>query len=96
MPVLLESSPIGQPSTPYAAAVQAKRLDVGLLNNLSDAALIEGERQFVRLLEQAAGDLDIRCACIPCRRSRAGQPHRSGSVRSMPISPACSTGNATA
>jgi homoserine O-succinyltransferase/O-acetyltransferase len=35
-------------------------LEIGLLNNLSDAGLVGGERQFVSLLEEAAGNILVR------------------------------------
>lgn len=60
MPVLLESAPLARPALSQRTRTAATRLDIGLLNNLPDAALREGERQFISLLEDAAGTFDIR------------------------------------
>ena len=35
------------------------RIEIGIVNNMPDAALVATERQFSRLIEQASGDLDI-------------------------------------
>lgn len=48
-------------------------LRIGLINNMSDAALQATERQFMRLLQQAAGDIriDFHCFSLPSvRRSQ--------------------------
>ena len=51
-------------------------LRIGLVNNMPDAALQATERQFMRLLRQAAGDvrIDFHCFSLPSmRRSRTAQ-----------------------
>src|ERR1700689_3111844 len=42
-------------------------LTIGLINNMPDAALQATERQFMRLLRQAAGDIriDFHCFALP-------------------------------
>ena len=42
-------------------------LTIGLVNNMPDAALQATERQFMRLLRQAAGDIriDFHCFSLP-------------------------------
>jgi hypothetical protein len=35
------------------------RIEIGIVNNMPDAALVPTERQFSGLIEQASGDLDI-------------------------------------
>ena len=51
-------------------------LTIGLVNNMPDAALQATERQFMRLLRQAAGDvrIDFHCFSLPSvRRSQTAQ-----------------------
>jgi homoserine O-succinyltransferase len=51
-------------------------LTIGLINNMPDAALQATERQFMRLLRQAAGDvrIDFHCFSLPSvRRSQPAQ-----------------------
>jgi homoserine O-succinyltransferase/O-acetyltransferase len=51
-------------------------LTIGLINNMPDAALQATERQFMRLLRQAAGDIriDFHCFSLPSvRRSEPAQ-----------------------
>ena len=51
-------------------------LRIGLINNMPDAALQATERQFMRLLRQAAGDIriDFHCFSLPSvRRSQAAK-----------------------
>jgi homoserine O-succinyltransferase len=53
-------------------------LRIGLVNNMPDAALQATERQFMRLLRQAAGDLriDFHCFSLPSvHRSLTAQRH---------------------
>lgn len=49
----------GELQTPPARPVRG-RLDIGLVNNMPDAALKSTERQFARLLAQASGTTDVR------------------------------------
>src|ERR1700736_254302 len=39
---------------------RGRRIEIGLVNNMPDAALLATERQFSNLLSAAAGDLDVR------------------------------------
>jgi homoserine O-succinyltransferase/O-acetyltransferase len=56
-------------------------LTIGLINNMPDAALQATERQFMRLLRQAAGDIriDFHCFSLPSvRRSQLAQGRVEG------------------
>jgi homoserine O-succinyltransferase len=39
---------------------RGKRLEIGLVNNMPDAAVASTERQFARLIEEASGEFDVR------------------------------------
>lgn len=39
---------------------RGKRIEIGLVNNMPDAAVAAVERQFTRLIEAASGDFDVR------------------------------------
>ncbi|HEY2661392.1 MAG TPA: homoserine O-succinyltransferase [Caulobacteraceae bacterium] len=43
-----------------ASSPRSKRIEIGLINNMPDAALAATERQFSGLIEAVAGDLDVR------------------------------------
>jgi homoserine O-succinyltransferase len=45
---------------PGALADRGKRLEIGLVNNMPDAAVAATQRQFVRLIDEASGDFDVR------------------------------------
>src|ERR1700745_2720842 len=47
-------------STPRVPATKTEALDIGLVNNMPDAALEQTERQFIGLLKAAAGERRIR------------------------------------
>ena len=49
-------------------------LTIGLINNMPDAALQATERQFMRLLRQAAGDVRIDFHCFSLPSVRRSQP----------------------
>jgi homoserine O-succinyltransferase len=49
-------------------------LTIGLINNMPDAALQATERQFMRLLRQAAGDIRIDFHCFSLPSVRRSQP----------------------
>jgi homoserine O-succinyltransferase len=49
-------------------------LRIGLINNMPDAALQATERQFMRLLRQAAGDIRIDFHCFSLPSVRRAQP----------------------
>ena len=51
-------------------------LTIGLINNMPDAALQATERQFMRLLRQAAGDIRIDFHCFSLPSVRRSQPAR--------------------
>lgn len=56
-------------------------LTIGLINNMPDAALQATERQFMRLLRQAAGDvrIDFHCFTLPSvRRSQSSKGRVEG------------------
>jgi homoserine O-succinyltransferase/O-acetyltransferase len=56
-------------------------LTIGLVNNMPDAALQATERQFMRLLRQAAGDIriDFHCFSLPSvRRSQSAEGRVDG------------------
>ena len=56
MPLLLDTSRSSDPASPAGAAT----VEVALLNNLGDAGLKGGERQFVEILSAAAGPDPVR------------------------------------
>jgi homoserine O-succinyltransferase/O-acetyltransferase len=66
MPVYLERAPSNRELLPYARVSCSSSphsrnwLDIGIVNNMPDAALHATERQFVTLLDSAAGDLLVR------------------------------------
>ena len=60
MPVLLEAQGGSESGAGIDAQARARCVTIGLLNNMSDAGLLGGERQFIGLLEAAAGDLVVR------------------------------------
>src|ERR1700687_650930 len=51
-------------------------LTIGLINNMPDAALQATERQFMRLLRQAAGNVRIDFHCFSLPSVRRSQPAR--------------------
>jgi homoserine O-succinyltransferase len=53
MPVYVDHSPSGKPPA-------ADCIEIGVINNMPDGALQSTERQFVKLLESAADDVEIR------------------------------------
>ena len=60
MPAWLERSPSAEVALAPAAPVSRDTLEIGLVNNMPDAALESTERQFLDLLDGAAGDLPVR------------------------------------
>jgi homoserine O-succinyltransferase/O-acetyltransferase len=52
-------------------------LTIGLINNMPDAALHATERQFMRLLRQAAGDIRIDFHCFSLPSVNRSQPART-------------------
>jgi homoserine O-succinyltransferase len=61
-------------------------LEIGLLNNLGDGGLASGERQFISLLEAAAGDAVVRLTLYSLpqiRRSQATRERIRGMYSSM-------------
>jgi homoserine O-succinyltransferase len=77
MPVLIDRSPIGTISGPAAD----RFLELGLVNNMPDAALESTERQFVELLREAAPDVPIRLRLFflpDVPRAEAGHRHLRG------------------
>jgi homoserine O-succinyltransferase len=81
MPVLVDRG-----SDPRIAQAAAGCIEIGLLNNMPDAALEATERQFIALIEAAAHDLRVRLrffsmADVP--RSERGQRHLSNAYRDI-------------
>ena len=52
-------------------------IQVGLVNNMPDAAMRATELQFARLLKEAAGALDVRLRLFSMRSIPRGEPTRS-------------------
>jgi homoserine O-succinyltransferase len=74
MSVVLERSASGD--------FDGRCLDIGLINNMPDAALESTERQFIELLEAAAADVVVRLKLLSSPdvpRSEAGQRYLSAS-----------------
>ena len=74
MPVVLERA---NGHSVFAEAGVAS-LDIGLINNMPDAALESTERQFVELLEAAAGHVVVRLRLLSLPqvpRSEAGREY---------------------
>lgn len=74
MPVLIDRAASG------IGALQGSErfLDLGLINNMPDAALESTERQFIELLHSAAGDIPVRLRLLSLPdvpRSEAGRAH---------------------
>jgi len=78
MPVLIDRSPSGT----VARAARDKFLELGLINNMPDAALESTERQFFELIRAAAQDTPVRLRLFSLPdvpRGEAGRQHlRSG------------------
>lgn len=47
-------------SPPTGAALHGRAIAIGLVNNMPDAAVGATQRQFVRLIEEASGEIDVR------------------------------------
>lgn len=62
MPVRLHRGPSGQEILKRANGLDsgARGIHIGLLNNMPDAALKSTERQFLTLIDSAAGGIDVR------------------------------------
>ena len=72
---------------------RGRRLEIGLVNNMPDAAVAATERQFVRLLEAASGEIDLTLRLyaldeVPraaeARASMARSHHTPGHLRMRP------------
>jgi homoserine O-succinyltransferase len=82
MPVLMDSAPSGNGVGP----APGRFLELGLINNMPDAALESTERQFLELLRAAAGDIPVRLrlfALPDVPRTDAGRAHLGGGYRSI-------------
>jgi homoserine O-succinyltransferase len=69
MPVIIQGkSASGDPATARGAVAndgaRGNVLDIGLINNMPDAALESAERQFIEVLEAAAGDVTVRLRLV--------------------------------
>ncbi|HEY6578741.1 MAG TPA: homoserine O-succinyltransferase [Rhizomicrobium sp.] len=60
---------------------RGKRLEIGLVNNMPDAALLATERQFSNLLESACGDADVRLHLFALRDVPRSEEARAALVR---------------
>jgi homoserine O-succinyltransferase len=68
MPITVEHSPLAPPISALrerrtrrgSFRDRGKRLRIGLVNNMPDAAVAATERQFARLVEAASGEFDVR------------------------------------
>lgn len=60
----LAPDPRGDGSGRCGRAGSRKAIEIGLVNNMSDAALRATERQFMRLLRAGSGDLVVRLHCF--------------------------------
>jgi homoserine O-succinyltransferase len=93
MPVLMDKGPSGStPTLPSPASGGGKGrgperfLELGLINNMPDAALESTERQFLELLRAAAGDIPVRLklfALADVPRTDAGRAHLADRYRSI-------------
>jgi homoserine O-succinyltransferase len=82
MPVLMDSGPSGH----NIRAMPERVLEIGLVNNMPDAALESTERQFLDLLRAAAGDIPVRLRLyfIPeVPRAETGRQYIAGGYRSI-------------
>jgi homoserine O-succinyltransferase len=81
MPVLIDRAPPGR-----GIRAPERFLELGLVNNMPDAALESTERQFLELLRAAAGDIPVRLrlfALPDVPRSDAGRAHLAAGYRSL-------------
>jgi len=86
MPVLLEARSLDDDNHAVSTAPPGDCLEIGLLNNLGDGGLASGERQFISLLEAAAGDAVVRLTLYSLpqiRRSQATRERIRGMYSSM-------------
>ncbi len=68
MPITIERPPFAPPIADLrerrtrrgAFEHRGKRLEIGLVNNMPDAAVATTQRQFSRLIDEASGELDVR------------------------------------
>src|SRR5258708_1187615 len=82
MPVLIDRAPPGR----GLRAAPERFLELGLVNNMPDAALESTERQFLEVLRAAAGDIPVRLrlfALPDVPRSDAGHAHLSAGYASL-------------
>jgi homoserine O-succinyltransferase len=81
MPVLIDRAPSGR-----GIRAPERFLELGLVNNMPDAALESTERQFLELLRAAAGDIPVRLrlfALPDVPRSDAGHAHLNNGYGSL-------------
>lgn len=64
-----------------------REITIGLINNMPDPALKATERQFMKLLQAAAGRRSIRFQFFRYRRSSARRRRAGMSRANIPISP---------
>ena len=91
MPLLLDTTPAD------TAAVQLRShncIEIGLVNNMPDAALEATERQFVELIQAATNDIIVRLR--RCRTFRAAIAAGRKPRRDTATLPNCGTAVSTA
>ena len=82
MPVLIDRGPSGT----IARAAQDKFVELGLVNNMPDAALDSTERQFFELIRAAAWDIPVRLRLFSLPdvpRGKVGREHLSSGYRDI-------------
>jgi homoserine O-succinyltransferase len=82
MPVLIDRGPAGG----SIRNTSERLLELGLVNNMPDAALESTERQFIELLQAASQDIPVRLrlfALPDVPRTPAGREHLSSSYRAI-------------
>jgi homoserine O-succinyltransferase len=72
---------------PGALSDRSKRiLEIGLVNNMPDSAVAATQRQFVRLIDEASGDLDVRLRLFTLETApRAAEARRAMAVDYAPV-----------
>src|SRR6201999_3581535 len=76
-PALAPGKPRGAVESDRAGDAADTVLTIGLVNNMPDAALQATERQFIRLLEAAAGNHRIHLHCFSLPSVKRSQPAKS-------------------
>ena len=95
----------GQAPRDERARRRATRLDIGLINNMPDAALVATQRQFLKFLEAGSGEFDVRLHLFALGSTTRGPEARQllqetyqsvGQLRETPLDALIITGRRTA